>query len=225
MRRFLVLTILAMFGMQDSDLWAKTQEGGTQVTIRTSMGTIRAVLYDATPLHRDNFVRLAESGAYNGVLFHRVIKDFMIQAGDPTSRMTLYTAVYGAHDAAEPVPAEILPEFFHRRGALAAARKGDEVNPHRESSGSQFYIVTGAVQSDSTLNALMERTGAIIPFERAEVYKTEGGTPHLDGAYTIFGQVTRGMRVVERIEALPTDNRDRPRRDVYIKSITVHERK
>lgn len=240
MRRFYILMILALLGLQDNDLSAKTKEGpsreerksaeatiaasgggNTRVVIQTSMGRIVVMLYDETPLHRDNFLLHVEQGTYTGVLFHRVIEDFMIQAGDPNSKISLYTAMYGSGNAGDPVPAEIRGDLFHHRGALAAARAADEVNPQRESSGSQFYIVTGAVQSDSTLNARMEQSGNIISFERAQVYKTLGGAPHLDGGYTVFGRVTRGMNVVEKIARQTTDYRDRPRRDIYIREVRV----
>ena len=239
MRRILLLALLTLFCLQYNDLSAKKKgpsaseikaaentikasgHGKTQVTIRTSAGKIVVMLYDETPLHRDNFVRLAESNTYNGIIFHRVIKNFMIQAGDPTSRNTMATASYGSHSAGEAVPAEIRGEMFHHAGALAAARAGDEVNPERESSGSQFYIVVGEPQTDSTLEARMQQAGTIIPMERVQVYKTVGGTPHLDGAYTVFGRVTQGMKIVEKINNYPTDRADRPRRDIFIKSMTV----
>ena len=245
MTRFLVIVLLALFGLQDNDLSAKTKEpkgpakselkaaekvisgygtGRSRVTIKTSAGTIEVMLYDETPQHRDNFIRLAEQNAYNGILFHRVIRNFMVQAGDPTSKNSMATAVYGSNSIGEQIPAEIRGELFHHRGALAAARSGDEVNPQRESSGSQFYIVTGQVQTDSMLNARMTQTGAIIPPERAEVYKTVGGTPHLDGAYTVFGRVTKGMKTVERISRVSTDSKDRPRRDIFIKNTRVRRR-
>ncbi|MDL2230404.1 peptidylprolyl isomerase [Alistipes sp. OttesenSCG-928-L06] len=242
MRRILVLALLALTGLQDNELSAKTKgpdksevktaekviasygTGNTQVTIKTSAGTIRVVLYDETPLHRDNFIQHAMDKTYNGVIFHRVIKDFMIQAGDPTSKNTMMTATYGATNAGAPVPAEIRSDLFHHRGALAAARAADDVNPEHESSGSQFYIVTGEVQTDSMLNARAERGGSILPMDRVQVYKTIGGTPHLDGGYTIFGRVTKGMKVVERINEVPTDYKDRPRKDIFIKSMTVRRR-
>lgn len=239
MTRFLLLTMLTLFCLQDNDLSAKPKNpfkkehkeqqqiinrsgtGSTKVTIKTSEGTIRVLLYDETPLHRDNFVKLALNKTYNGVIFHRVIKDFMIQAGDPTSKNTMATAIYGGNSAGEPIPAEIRGELFHHNGALAAARTGDDVNPERESSGSQFYIVVGAIQTDSALNAIMEKSGSIIPMDRREVYQTLGGTPHLDGAYTVFGRVTKGMKTVEKINRVDTDYKDRPRKDVYIKEVRV----
>jgi cyclophilin family peptidyl-prolyl cis-trans isomerase len=204
---------------------AEQGSGKTYVTIRTSKGTIRVMLYDETPQHRDNFIRHVESKVYNGVIFHRAIRDFMIQAGDPASRNTMATAVYGAGDAGEPIESEIRPTLFHHYGALAAARKSDEVNPERQSSGSQFYIVTGQVQTDSLLNDYMSRSGTIVPPERAQVYRTIGGTPNLDGAYTIFGRVVGGMKTVEKIAGLPTDYKDRPNQDVFIKSMTVKRKK
>lgn len=242
MRRILVLVLLALFCLQGNDLWAKTKglskseekamdriicahgTGRTQVVIKTSEGKIGIMLYDETPLHRDNFIQHITNNVYDGVIFHRVIEDFMIQAGDPTSKNTMMTAAYGANSEGERVPAEIRGELFHHRGALAAARTGDDVNPDRESSGSQFYIVTGKIHTDSTLNAQMEKAGTIIPMDRAEVYKTVGGAPHLDGVYTVFGRVTQGMKIVEKIGRVPTDHRDRPRRDVYIKRMTIRRR-
>ena len=239
MRSILFLTLLTLFCLQDSELSAKKKgpsaaeiktaertvnaygTGNTRVVIKTSVGRIEVMLYDETPLHRDNFVRLAESSAYNGIIFHRVIQNFMIQAGDPASKNTMATAVYGRNNIGEPIPAEIRGELFHHYGALAAARSSDDVNPERESSGSQFYIVVGEPMTDSVLNARMQRSGAIIPMERAQVYKTIGGTPHLDGSYTVFGRVTKGMKIVEKINAVATDGRDRPRRDIFIKSTTV----
>ena len=235
MRRFLLPAIALLFCLAGGNLAAKTKddvkiaeqlvaaqgEGKTQVTIYTSEGPIEILLYDATPLHRDNFLKHIQSGTYAGVIFHRVIRDFMIQAGDPTSRNTMATAMYGAQSAGDPVEAEIRPEFFHHAGALAAARKADAENPERASSGSQFYVVTGAVQSDSILSARMRQTGAIIPPDRAQVYKTLGGAPELDGAYTVFGRVTDGMKTVRKIAALPTDYNDRPRKDVFIERIKI----
>lgn len=181
---------------------------------------MEVMLYDETPLHRDNFTRLVQENAYTGVLFHRVIKDFMIQAGDPSSKNALATATYGAISEGDEIAAEIREAHFHHRGALAAARAADEHNPERMSSGSQFYIVEGVVQSDSTLMAMQEDSPELSD-ARCEVYKTLGGTPHLDGGYTIFGRVVKGMRTVDKIAAIPTDYNNRPRRDVYIKSMTV----
>lgn len=207
------------------------------VTMKTSMGKVKFRLFNDTPKHRDNFVRLAERGFYNQLLFHRVIRDFMIQTGDPESVEASQVKVYGNADAGYKLEAEIVPRYFHKRGAVAAAREGDDVNPTRRSSGSQFYIVTGKVQNDSTLaaarNRIAERAadpaGARISPDREKIYRRTGGAPHLDGGYTIFGEVLAGMGTVRRISELPTDSQDRPKgEDVYIKSMeikTVKDRK
>ena len=200
------------------------------VKMKTSRGTVRFRLYNDTPLHRDNFVRLAERGFYDNLLFHRVIRDFMIQTGDPQSIEGSQVTVYGENDAGYKLDAEIVPRHYHRRGAVAAAREGDALNPERRSSGSQFYIVTGRVHNDSTLTAARHRiaagaadpAGAQITPQRERVYRTAGGAPHLDGSYTVFGEVIGGMGRVVRISKLPTDSQDRPKNeDVYIKSMTV----
>ncbi len=200
------------------------------VKMKTSRGTVRFRLYNDTPIHRDNFVRLAERGFYDNLLFHRVIRDFMIQTGDPQSIEGSQVTVYGEHDAGYKLDAEIVPRHYHRRGAIAAAREGDALNPERRSSGSQFYIVTGRVHNDSTLTAARRRiadgaadpAGAQITPQRERVYRTVGGAPHLDGSYTVFGEVIGGMGHVTRISKLPTDSQDRPKNeDVYIKSMTV----
>jgi cyclophilin family peptidyl-prolyl cis-trans isomerase len=195
------------------------------VVIRTSAGVIEVLLYDETPGHRDNFLRLVEAGEYDGMLFHRVIPGFMIQSGDPNSRYAMATSVYGGGSVGEPIAPEIRPSLFHHRGALAAARAADEVNPERLSSGSQFYIVQGRIQSDSTLDAVAGRRGWDLPPTYRTVYRAVGGAPDLDGAYTVFGRVVRGMRIVDRIASRPTDYADRPRRDIYIRSMTIRKKK
>lgn len=196
-----------------------------EVTFKTSQGNIKLKLYNDTPVHRDNFAKLSQEGFYTHLIFHRVIRDFMIQTGDPKSREASLVEVYGNDDAGYKLDAEILPHYYHRKGVLAAAREGDDVNPERKSSGSQFYIVTGKVQNDSTLTAAREkiaqRGGAEITPDREEVYREIGGAPHLDGSYTIFGEVTDGLKVVEKISKTPTDTRDRPHKDVYITEVIV----
>lgn len=200
------------------------------VVMKTSMGRVKFRLFNDTPLHRDNFVRLAERGFYDNLLFHRVIRDFMIQTGDPESIEASQVKVYGEADAGYKLQAEIRPNHFHRRGAVAAAREGDELNPTRQSSSSQFYIVVGKLQNDSTLTVARERiaaraedpAGAQITPAREKVYRKRGGTPHLDGSYTIFGSVISGMGTVQRISKIPTDLQDRPKtKDVYIKNIKL----
>lgn len=195
-------------------------KGKTKVHIKTSLGTIVLMLYDDCPRHQDNFISHINNNTYTGVIFHRVIRDFMIQAGDPTSKYALATATYGAADQGEQIPAEITDKYFHHRGALAAARASDEVNPEKMSSSSQFYIVQGTGRTDEALDELDHYRGSKMPEERRNVYKTVGGTPHLDGDYTVFGRVVKGQKTVEKISELKTDYNNRPEKDVYIKKIT-----
>ncbi|CDN30282.1 Peptidyl-prolyl cis-trans isomerase [Mucinivorans hirudinis] len=196
-----------------------------EATFYTSEGVFRVKLHNETPIHRDNFVKLARSDFYKGIIFHRVIKDFMIQAGDPSSREGSEVRTYGNNDSGYKLPAEIVPEFFHKKGVLAAAREGDDGNPERKSSGSQFYVVVGNVFSDSTMNEMqgkMKQRGAREMTPEVEaVYRKAGGTPQLDGLYTIFGEVISGQNVVDKINAIPTYKNDRPKKDAYIKSIIV----
>lgn len=210
---FLVAFVLSVYA----------QDERHEVQFLTNKGRIRVVLYNETPQHRDNFLRLVREGYYDGVLFHRVINRFMIQTGDSATRNLKEGEPIP--DLPEPykVPAEIkFPQFFHKRGALAAAREGDSVNPERASSMSQFYIVYGRIFSDAKLDKTQERVSkatngtAIFTPEIREVYKTIGGTPHLDGQYTVFGEVIEGMDVVEDIEFVKTDEKDRPIEDVRI---------
>ena len=194
------------------------------VVLETTMGNIELKLYDATPLHRDNFRNLVREGAYDSLLFHRVIKDFMIQGGDPDSKNAAPGMLLGEGDKPYTVPAEFkLDEgIFHRRGVLAAAREGDDVNPEQRSSAIQFYIVWGRVFDEAGLDQIQERldrrTGGRVKLtpEMREVYKTTGGTPHLDGQYTVFGEVVSGLDVVDAIQQVATDDNDRPLEDVRI---------
>lgn len=245
-----------------------------RVKISTSYGDIIVRLYDETPAHRDNFIKLAKEGFYNGTLFHRVIKDFMIQGGDPESKGAPKGRQLGSGDAGYTLPAEFVPSLFHKRGALSAARLGDNVNPERRSSGCQFYIVWGKTYSqgqigqlekqalmqaeqdvfnslvaerrDQVMNlrrnrdreglqalqdelvamteAIVREKGlGILSAEKKEAYTTVGGTPFLDGQYTVFGEVETGLELVGRIIEVKTDSNDRPLEDVAMTVTVVEE--
>ena len=188
------------------------------ISLVTTEGTIILRLYDSTPNHRDNFLRLVKSKFYDSILFHRVIKNFMIQAGDPNTKKQP-----GDTSKRKDLEYTLLPEFrsslFHRKGVLAAARTPDNVNPTKSSSASQFYIVVGKIFTDASLDSVetFRLQGRKIPLQHREIYKTIGGTPHLDQGYTIFGEVVRGMDVVEKISAVATNKPgDKPVADVRI---------
>ncbi|ROT10578.1 peptidylprolyl isomerase [Muribaculaceae bacterium Isolate-104 (HZI)] len=248
------------------------EKGDVIVDLNTSMGNIRVLLYGDTPRHLENFVKLVDTGYYDGVLFHRVINDFMVQTGDPTSKNAPKGKMLGMGDPDYKIEAEfVYPKHFHKRGALAAAREGDSVNPEKKSSGSQFYIVTGKTftegqldqmdarriqqQKQNIFNALvMENRDTIMALRRdknqaalqqlqdkliaatdsaaaaapdtltetqRQAYSTVGGTPHLDGSYTVFGEVISGMDVVDKIQKAETDPNDRPLDDISIISAKV----
>jgi len=186
----------------------------------TSKGTIVLRLSDSAPLHRDNFLLLVKKGYYDSILFHRVIQRFMVQAGDPGSRHAVSGAALGDGGPAKTIPAEFRTSLFHKRGALAAAREGDDVNARKASSGSQFYIVQGKVFTPAGLDSVenIRLKGRKIPADQRAVYQSLGGVPHLDQGYTVFGEVVRGMDVVDSIAAVPTSGRpfDRPLQDVRI---------
>lgn len=182
------------------------------IKISTEMGDITCKLYNETPLHRDNFLELAKNGSYDGSIFHRVIKDFMIQGGGNAAMQTI--------DGRPQIPAEILPQFVHKKGALAAARTGDNVNPERMSSGSQFYIVQGRKTPSTQLDMMAQRSGMVYTDEHKKAYAELGGTPHLDGAYTVFGEVIEGLEVVDKIAAVQTAKGNKPVSDIKM-TVTV----
>ena len=247
-------------------------EKRTLVKLETTMGNITVALYNETPKHRDNFIKLVKEGVYDSTLFHRVIKQFMIQAGDPDSKSASDTAMLGSGDVGYTIPAEFNPKFFHKRGVLAAARQGDDVNPEKASSGCQFYIVTGLKFTEPQLlgmeNKMNEqREEAIFDSlarqhmkeiykmrkagdnagllelqdsletqareladkeekfrftpEQIKAYSTIGGAPHLDGSYTVFGEVTEGMEVVDNIEIAKTNRADRPIENIRILKASI----
>lgn len=197
-----------------------------EVKLTTTLGDITVRLSDLTPVHRDNFLQLTEEGYFDGLLFHRVIADFMIQGGDPRTRdikgseFDVNGEESGNPRYWEKIPAEIcFPQLYHRRGALAAAREGDFVNPERKSSRTQFYIVWGRTFDAEQLGRMEQRLlsqGVTLPENVREAYMTEGGTPHLDGQYTVFGEVVEGLDIVGRIQGVATDDMDRPVEDVRI---------
>lgn len=186
----------------------------TMVIISTNYGDMKIKLYDETPLHRDNFIKLAKEGYYDGLLFHRVIQQFMIQGGDPNSKNAQPGQMLGAGGPGYTVPAEFNPQLIHKKGALSAARQGDQVNPAKASSGSQFYIVQGKPVSAQELKFLSSRTGVQYTEEQAAVYAEVGGTPFLDMQYTVFGEVVEGLDVIDKIAAVKTAPGDRPVEDV-----------
>lgn len=181
------------------------------VTITTDAGAMRLVLFDETPLHKANFIKLAKEKFYDGLLFHRIIEAFMIQGGDPNSRNAKPKEALGNGDVGYKIPAEIRPNLFHQKGALGAARDN---NPQRESSGCQFYIVEGRPMKGADLDRQLDRATRKPTEAQKQVYQTQGGTPHLDGGYTVFGQVIDGLAVVDSIAARPRDARDRPLNDI-----------
>jgi len=225
MKRIYLLSVMLFLSF--SILSAKDEKNYV-VNIMTNRGEITLMLYNQTPLHRDNFVKLCNESVYNNVLFHRVIKEFMVQAGDPESKKQEPGKIYGEGDLGYSIVAEIKPELFHKRGVLAAAREGDRVNPERKSSACQFYIVVGKRFTDQELDNMEKRvaraTGMAdykISPEKREVYRTSGGTPHLDMQYTVFGEVLKGMDIVEGISITETDQNDRPLKDIVIISTKV----
>ncbi|RZK50629.1 MAG: peptidylprolyl isomerase [Pedobacter sp.] len=192
------------------------------VSISSPHGKVYIRLYDETPLHRDNFIKLAKQGYYDGVLFHRVIKDFMIQGGDPNSRGAHPDSALGNGGLNYTIPAEFRPELFHKKGVLAAARDN---NPEKASSSTQFYIVQGKVFTDSALNVVEERRLKFkLPEAQRQVYKTIGGTPHLDQNYTIYGEVVKGIEMVDKIASMETGKADRPKVDVPMQVSVLKKR-
>lgn len=224
MKRVLFLIALAMGA--STRLCAQTST--TEVLLETTMGNIRIALYDETPQHRDNFLKLTKMGSYDSLLFHRVIKDFMVQSGDIFSKNAKPGQLLGMGDYDYTQEPEFrLPKIFHRRGVVAAAREGDEKNPERRSGASQFYIVWGKIYDDRRLDYTQTKLDSItngavqLTPEMREVYKTIGGTPHLDGQYTVFGEVTEGLDLVEKMQLVETDKNDRPLEDIRILKATV----
>lgn len=210
--------LVVLFG----SIQVQAQEAETIVQIDTDKGKIKVKLYNDTPKHRDNFIKNVNDHLYDGLLFHRVIKQFMIQAGDINSKDAPIEQHLGDGDLGYTIPAEIVfPKYFHKRGVLAAARVGDEENPERASSASQFYIVTGKFFTEMELDKMEKEQGITFTPEQREAYMLEGGTPHLDGKYTIFGEIIKGMKVVDKIQFTETNAEDRPVENIRIKSMKI----
>lgn len=206
----------------------RAQTPSAEVLLETTAGNIRVALYEETPLHRDNFLKLVNLHSYDSLLFHRVIKDFMVQSGDINSRHAKPGELLGSGDYDYTTEPEFcLPQIYHRRGVIAMAREGDDVNPEMRSSASQFYIVWGRIFDDAGIAKIQERLdkatqGRVkLTPEMIETYKTVGGTPHLDGQYTVFGEVTEGLEVIDKIQQSLTDDNSRPLEDIRILKATV----
>ncbi len=194
---------------------------GSKFLVETDHGDILLKIYDKTPLHQENFKKLVKDGFYDGVLFHRVIEGFMIQTGDPDSKGAEPGEPLGRGGPGYTIEAEFKSGLFHKKGALAAARQGDQVNPKKRSSGSQFYIIHGRVFSHQELDEIENHLGRTFSKEERKAYTTVGGAPHLDGEYTIFGEVVKGLDVVDKIAAVETNRQDRPTEDIRILQITA----
>lgn len=227
---FIVCIFLTALSYAQKDSTLKKKDRKRDVLLQTSMGDLVIRLSDSTPLHRDNFLKLVKVGFYDSILFHRVIKDFMIQGGDPDSKSAPAGKQLGNGGPKYTIPAEFVPTLFHKKGVIAAARTSDNVNPLKASSGSQFYLAQGKVFTDAELDNLEQtRMGGVkIPADQREVYKTIGGIPHLDRNYTVFGEVVKGIETIDKIAAVETSkgaDRDRPLADVRIIKAKLVKRK
>lgn len=201
----------------------ETKEKTTMVIISTDLGEMKAVLYNETPLHKENFIKLAKEGYFDGCLFHRVIDGFMIQGGDPDSKTAKPGQMLGQGGPGYTIPAEFKQELIHKKGALAAARMADQVNPQKASSGSQFYIAQGKSYTENELNMLSSRMGKAFNKQQMEAYTTVGGVPFLDYEYTVFGEVVEGLEVIDKIATVEKDRRDRPVQDIKMTIKVVEE--
>jgi cyclophilin family peptidyl-prolyl cis-trans isomerase len=228
---FLILSCLTLLSLAaQENIKLKRKDRKRDIELTTSEGTIVLRLYDSTPLHRDNFLRLVKSHYYDSILFHRVIRNFMIQSGDPESKRAAAGQPLGNGGPGYTIPAEFRVSLFHKKGVLAAARQGDDVNPERKSSASQFYIVQGRTFTDNQLDSVerVRLKGYKLPADHRDVYKTIGGTPQLDQNYTVFGEVVKGLEVVDKIAGTSTSkaqDRDRPLTDIRIIKARLVKRK
>ena len=217
MKRVYTLLYIVLFSIS-----AYAQEKETNILIETTMGNITIKLYNETPQHRDNFIKLAKENRYDSVMFHRIVKQFMIQAGEKYAPEDTVAREAEEKEFNYKIPAEIIyPKFFHKKGQLCAARTPNQVNPKRESSPLQFYIVTGKHYTDNELDKIQAQANITFTPEQREAYKIEGGTPFLDNEYTVFGEVVKGMNVVQKIEGVQTGQMDKPVKDIRIKKMKI----
>jgi cyclophilin family peptidyl-prolyl cis-trans isomerase len=223
MKKIIVLALGLLFMAGASQAQKSKKDKEVLIEMETSEGVMLLKLYNQTPQHRDNMVKLVKQGYYDGLLFHRVIKDFMIQGGDPDSRGAKPGQMLGQGGPGYTIPAEIVDSLIHKKGALAAARMGDQVNPQKASSGSQFYIVQGRRFGEGELKGMEARTGRKYSDAEKQVYGSLGGTPHLDGGYTVFGELVTGFDVLDKIANGPLAPGDRPAKDVVIIKARVLE--
>ena len=214
-----VLSLVFLMACSSSRNATNSLFSRTRILLSTDSGDIVLRLYNQTPLHRDNFIKLVKQHYFDSLLFHRVIKSFMIQGGDPKSKNALPAIQLGNGGPGYTITAEFDSSLFHKKGALAAAREGDNTNPLKASSGSQFYIVQGKTFTDSGLDSVekFRLKGRKLPAAHRQVYKTLGGAPHLDMSYTVFGEVESGLEVVDKIAAAPRDKNNRPLTDIKMK--------
>jgi cyclophilin family peptidyl-prolyl cis-trans isomerase len=224
---FIICISLTLISVAQKDSTLKKKDRRRDVLLQTNYGDITIRLSDSTPLHRDNFLKLVKVGFYDSVLFHRVIKNFMIQGGDPDSKHAAAGQPLGSGGPAYKIPAEFRTTLFHKKGVIAAARDN---NPEKASSGSQFYIIQGKVFSNAGLDSLetFQMRGRKFSVAEREAYTTIGGTPHLDQNYTVFGEIVKGLDVVDKISAVETSkgmDRDRPVEDVKIIKAKLVKRK
>jgi len=213
-QRWIYFTVVLVFMYSIAMSQQIKDKSVIRFVIHTEYGDMKGILYNETPLHRDNFAKLVKEGYYNDLLFHRVIANFMIQGGDPNSRNAKPGVALGSGGPGYTTPAEFNRALIHKKGALAAARLSDQDNPKKASSGSQFYIVQGKKFAEAQLNSIAAGTGASYTPDQINLYQTIGGTPYLDMNYTVFGEITEGLEVIDKIAAVPKGPGDRPVKDV-----------
>lgn len=215
-KNILILTIIFFLSSGLTAQNRKKRTKTTKVLMETTMGNITIELYNETEIHKNNFIKLVKEKYYEGIIFHRVIKDFMVQTGDPKSKNASVGTNLGSGGPGYTLPAEIIPKYYHKKGALSAARIGDNVNPTRRSSGSQFYLVTGKKYSETELIQLETRLKTEFTKEQKKFYTSKGGTPFLDAQYTVFGEVIKGIEIIDKIQSAKTGRGDRPVKDIKI---------